>query len=198
MCIRDSEMTHLPFRSWCRHCIRGRGKEETCRKGKKDDGETPELHIDYMFMGKEHENKTLAILVAKERWRKSMMTTVVPRKGGYEWAARRLVAWTREIGLEFSEITVKGDNEPALVSLTEAWVKLRAAKGAVRTNVENSPVHSSKSNGVIERGVQSIQGMVRTLKSGLEEKWGVELPTCLLYTSPSPRDQRGSRMPSSA
>ena len=24
------------------------------------------------------------------------------------------------------------------------------------------------------------------------------LPTCLLYTSPSPRDQRGSRMPSSA
>ena len=26
----------------------------------------------------------------------------------------------------------------------------------------------------------------------------VELSTCLLYTSPSPRDQRGSRMPSSA
>ena len=27
---------------------------------------------------------------------------------------------------------------------------------------------------------------------------GVSLKTCLLYTSPSPRDQRGSRMPSSA
>ena len=26
----------------------------------------------------------------------------------------------------------------------------------------------------------------------------VKSPTCLLYTSPSPRDQRGSRMPSSA
>ena len=26
----------------------------------------------------------------------------------------------------------------------------------------------------------------------------VELNSCLLYTSPSPRDQRGSRMPSSA
>ena len=26
----------------------------------------------------------------------------------------------------------------------------------------------------------------------------VKLNTCLLYTSPSPRDQRGSRMPSSA
>ena len=34
-------------------------------------------------------------------------------------------------------------------------------------------------------------------------KWKVYVPetydpTCLLYTSPSPRDQRGSRMPSSA
>jgi len=27
---------------------------------------------------------------------------------------------------------------------------------------------------------------------------GVDISTCLLYTSPSPRDQRGSRMPSSA
>ena len=22
----EHEMTHLPFRSWCRHCIRGRGE----------------------------------------------------------------------------------------------------------------------------------------------------------------------------
>ena len=28
--------------------------------------------------------------------------------------------------------------------------------------------------------------------------WKVFAKTCLLYTSPSPRDQRGSRMPSSA
>ena len=23
----EHEMTHLPFRNWCRHCVRGRGKE---------------------------------------------------------------------------------------------------------------------------------------------------------------------------
>ena len=28
--------------------------------------------------------------------------------------------------------------------------------------------------------------------------WGMQPSLCLLYTSPSPRDQRGSRMPSSA
>ena len=34
-------------------------------------------------------------------------------------------------------------------------------------------------------------------KSGLKPA-GLSIGTCLLYTSPSPRDQRGSRMPSSA
>ena len=48
----------------------------------------------------------------------------------------------------------------------------------------------------------------RTQRAALEEdlarRSGLELPhderfrACLLYTSPSPRDQRGSRMPSSA
>ena len=35
--------------------------------------------------------------------------------------------------------------------------------------------------------------------SGSEETFAIEMNNfCLLYTSPSPRDQRGSRMPSSA
>ena len=49
--------------------------------------------------------------------------------------------------------------------------------------MENSPAHSSKSNGVIERGVQTIQGMVRTLRSAIEERWMVKLdPENALWT----------------
>ena len=49
--------------------------------------------------------------------------------------------------------------------------------------VENSPIHSSKSNGYIERGVQTIQGMLRTLRSALEARWGVQLdPEHALWT----------------
>ena len=32
----------------------------------------------------------------------------------------------------------------------------------------------------------------------VDDVFGLEPRACLLYTSPSPRDQRGSRMPSSA
>ena len=38
----------------------------------------------------------------------------------------------------------------------------------------------------------------KKMKDGATSKTNVYLKRCLLYTSPSPRDQRGSRMPSSA
>ena len=44
--------THIPFRSWCRHCVRGRGKEEACRDAKRGH-EVAEVHMDFMFMGDE-------------------------------------------------------------------------------------------------------------------------------------------------
>ena len=46
---------------------------------------------------------------------------------------------------------------------------------------------------VIEQGVTFV-----TTSAGSPTKYTAQLKSCLLYTSPSPRDQRGSRMPSSA
>ena len=39
---------------------------------------------------------------------------------------------------------------------------------------------------------------VGRINPGNSLSYSVDVETCLLYTSPSPRDQRGSRMPSSA
>ena len=53
----------------------------------------------------------------------------------------------------------------------------------------------------------NLVGTLKKLKKAVEEKDysqastlfnKIKRNTCLLYTSPSPRDQRGSRMPSSA
>ena len=46
----EHEMTHLPFRSLCRHCIMGRGREEDCRKSMEEERQVPEVHLEYMFM----------------------------------------------------------------------------------------------------------------------------------------------------
>ena len=128
--------------------------------------------MDFMFMGEEEGRATLTILVAKERTSRALMATVVPKKSHGTWVGKRLLAWVRELGCEQSDVIVKCDNEPSIVAVVDELGRLRAAKGGGLMVVENSLVHSSKSNGVIERGVQAAQGMIRTLRSALDNRWG--------------------------
>ena len=112
-------------------------------------------------------------LVAKERDAGMVYSTVVPRKGSTgEFAARRITAFIKEIGCEFVSVIMKSDQEPAIQALLEDVRRMRAD---ARTLVEMSPVGESASNGVVERGIQSVQGQVRTMKSVLETRWGQRL-----------------------
>ena len=108
------------------------------------------------------------------------MSTVVPRKTTGEFVSKRVVALIKELGCEMSVVTLKTDKGPALVAVADGVAKVWAIRGAHRTH---SRAHSSLSNGVIERGVQTIQGMVRTLRSAIEEQWMVKLdPENALWT----------------
>jgi len=49
--IEMHNMTHLPFRNWCRHCIKGRGVEAGHFKSVRDEGALPEIHVDFCFPG---------------------------------------------------------------------------------------------------------------------------------------------------
>ena len=60
----------------------------------------PELHMDFAFMGDEESEELLTILVAKERTTRMLMSTVVPAKSSVEFAAKRTLAFLREIGCE--------------------------------------------------------------------------------------------------
>ena len=50
--VREHELTHIPFRSWCRHCVRGQGVEEPCRRSDREDGGVPEVHLDFIHEGR--------------------------------------------------------------------------------------------------------------------------------------------------
>ena len=115
-----------------------------------------EVHLDFIFMGDEGEDRTLA--VAKERSRGMVMSTVAPRKCSGQWLGRRVMAFMREAGCEVEAVVMKSDKEPALTKVVEEIGRLRAAIGGQGMVVENGPVYSSKSNGFIERTIQSVQG----------------------------------------
>ena len=72
----------------------------------------------------------------------------------------------------------------------EALTALYTKATSEETSDARSAAAAELASGVEAAGVASIMSMALPAK--------VMASFCLLYTSPSPRDQRGSRMPSSA
>ena len=56
------EATHLPFREWCKHCVRGRGQNTPHKKQKEKEEENTSkvsrVIMDYFFMSQEEEKDT--------------------------------------------------------------------------------------------------------------------------------------------
>jgi len=120
-----------------------------------------------------HDHKAATILGVKERDRRMHMSTVVPKKGGSaDFVAKRVLAFIAEMGCQELKIMIKTDQEAAIVVLVNSIKKMRPG---IETFYENSPVAASASNGVMERGVQTIEGMIRVLKDGLETRWNTKV-----------------------
>ena len=174
--VEEHQLTHLPFRNWCRHCICGRGREMPHRKAEAETGMT-EMYLDFAFMGDaENPGRTVPMLVVRERSTKMTMAAAVPSKSTGTYIARRVVAFFKEVGCESGDMIVKSDQEAAIVSIVRAAGRVRAATGTGKYITENSPVHSSGSNGIVERAILSVEQQVRVLKNALESRWKVKLP----------------------
>ena len=162
--VKCHELTHLPYRSWCSHCVRGKGRAIDHRKQNRDP-KIPEVHVDYCFLGSASNTRHRCILVAKQFGTKYLLASVVPQKGAsHKFPAKRMCAFLKELGLEHRDVVFKSDQEAALGDLLQEVAKRR---GDAKTFVEQSPVASSASNGVIERGNLSVEGQVRVLKGRL-------------------------------
>ena len=46
---KEHEMTHIPYRNWCPHCVRGRGKDQDHRKCIEEERGLSEFSFDYCF-----------------------------------------------------------------------------------------------------------------------------------------------------
>ena len=64
------------------------------------------MHLDFVFMGDEGKDRTLAVLVVKSESRGTVMSTVAPRKSSGRWLERHIMAMMREVGSD-----VEGGND---------------------------------------------------------------------------------------
>ena len=177
--------THIPFRSWCRCCVEGRKQHLSHPAGAGGDrpaDAVPEAHLDYAFFRNERGSSSVPVLILKDRDTKAIAAHVVPYKGwDHDWTVEQAVRDFKKWGLR-RDLILRSDQEEALQSLIAEIIKHRGADGSqadtqAREFRENSPVGESQSNGLIEAGVKTIEGMVRTLKFGLESRIGRKIST---------------------
>ena len=49
--VEEHNISHLPFRNWCPHCVKGRGREADHRRQPRTERGVDEFHLDYSFPG---------------------------------------------------------------------------------------------------------------------------------------------------
>ena len=179
--VEAHSVSHIPFRAWCSHCVRGRGKSYAHRRVVRSDDteEIPVISIDYGFFGAPGElpadavgGHKMPVLVARDRRSKALFTHLVPSKGVENLYPEQ--ALCRDIRfLAYPEVVVKSDQEPAIKAVAEA-VKNAFAASNIRVQLEHSPKgdHHGKSNGEAEAAVEITQGLCRTYKDACETGMG--------------------------
>ena len=179
------EVTHIPLRTWCRHCMLGRCKDAYHSRLGDGSKDVPRVGMDYMHISDngvtnkideipENIDETITMLVLKDAWHKSIWVYPVEGKGvtAAAWLPEMVKTDMAACGLDNCMLVVKSDQEPAIKELQEELARQRRIDGAVGTVIENSKVGDSSSNGRTERAIQEVGGMIRTLKFALEDRTG--------------------------
>jgi hypothetical protein len=192
----DHMRTHIPYRKWCDHCVRGkrkRGGRTDKEYDIKENEEVPRIAFDYMKQKSKEireEEKKEKIARGKsgnkeEEIEEDYLPTLVPFESGVKWVSANVVpkkgvegfavqAVGREIDLAgLRRMIVRSDQEPALLELLRA-VKAERPED-LEIQPEQSPVGESKSNGEIERAIQTVQGHVRTMKLSVQRRYSCNI-----------------------
>ena len=102
------------------------------------------------------------------------MATVVPVEGpSGQFAATTVLEFVTERGTRGD-----GDNlqdRPGAGEIEALMTDVVKTRGAAITVLEKLPVGSGGSNGVVERGVQSVEGFNKTLLSACEERFATRI-----------------------
>ena len=154
-------------------CVRGRGLSLGHRKvdtKTKEAAQIPTVSVDYGFFGQPEDraHDTLPVPIVRDRKSKGIWSHPVPSKGvTHPYLAGALKADLDFVG--YKRVILRSDQEPSIVALCDT------VKDAWHGEIvpEASPKGESKSNGEVERAVQSVHGLARTLKDFLEQQSGI-------------------------
>ena len=101
--LEEHLLTHWPFRNWCDHCVRGRGKSGQHREVRRGTS-IPIVGIDYMWMTSEDDEggdeslRGMPILALADQESGWVSSWLVPKKGAHWYAIKTLHRQIEDLG----------------------------------------------------------------------------------------------------
>ena len=178
-------LTHLPLRSWCDHCMKGKIREDGHfkRNPGSNPSEVPRVSMDYCYLGR------VLKPVGRDNPIEDKIEDLRTAQDEDEGTVPVLVITDEKTGCVFAGAVAKGVNAYALHLVTEALKFTGRQKVILLTDAEHSiralaeaaakewgkecqlqvaPRESRASNGAAERAILELARQARTLVSGLE------------------------------
>ena len=104
------ELTHIPYRTWCSHCVRAKAKQNASHTIV---DKAPVIQLDYCFMQTAEETGTrVTVLTAIDIQTGMPMATVVTQKGVTKHALYELRSFIYETGRTYGVVQRSGTCNP--------------------------------------------------------------------------------------
>ena len=163
---RAHEIHHMPYRSWCEYCVRGRGKESPHLSRYEQGNDIPVVQVDYAFLHDTGDKEAkVTFLTMVDNSSGQMVATAVQKKGHDKFVERFLLKGLESFGVT-GEMVVQTDKETEPIDVARHL----AAERKATTIIRQTPKKSSQSNAYVERAHQSVEAMVGTMKEVIEDK----------------------------
>ena len=173
----EHERTHIPYRSWRKYCVQGRGGNKPHRRmgGEQGEGEEEkQVHrvcMDYGFLSKKDKAQETNPMIVMIDDNGAVYGRIVGQKGvgenrEMEWLIRDMNEELDSWGHRGKKLIIKSDQEVSIEALQKAVADTRSGE----TIPELAPRGESQSNGRAEDAVRRIREYARVLKEQLEDK----------------------------
>ena len=159
---KQHELTHLPFRDWCPHCVKAKGRHGPA---KKQIDRQPVIQVDYCFSATNKDLPLQKILSAVDVISGLGMAVVVPSKGEIDYSVAELKKFIFECGRTFG--VLQYDQESPLKALCQ-----RVCSELGGLSLRAAPKEHSQSSGSVGQMQRTLYGQLRTLLYQVEHNTG--------------------------
>ena len=163
------QLTHLPFRSWCDHCVRGKAEDDAHKPRIDPHRGEARMGMDYFFLARATDPQHAKAVLNYLDFESGVVFPAMVVKGGDPYALAVALGAIKFAGRTW--LIIMSDQENAVKNLVDMIRDSRTHE----TAVINTPKGSSASAGGIERASCEVEKQIRTLRSLFEENYGESL-----------------------